>query len=131
MRVDRAIAAMRRDRTLLQRAQAIACTAARRWREDARIAPILAELEEYGRGAPLSSCPALGALFETGPGARDFAERFCAAQSAALVTRPLGELWRSDLDLGGIPLTGEVLWMAAALGVMALALAVTRAVEEF
>ena len=52
-------------------------------------------------------------------------------QSAALVTRPLGELWRSDLDLGGIPLTGEVLWMAAALGVMALALAVTRAVEEF
>ena len=57
--------------------------------------------------------------------------RRASQQSTALVTRPLGEFWRPDLDLGGIPLTGEVLWMAAALGVMALALAVTRAVEEF
>ena len=84
MRVDRTIAAMRADRSVLQRAQAIACAAAGRWREDARVAPILAELAEYGRGAPLSSCPALGGLFETGSGARDFAERFCQAQSAAL-----------------------------------------------
>jgi len=84
MRVDRTIAAMRADRSALQRAQAIACAAASRWREDARIAPILAELDEYDRGAPLSSCPALGALFETGAAALELAERFCAAQSSAL-----------------------------------------------
>ena len=52
-------------------------------------------------------------------------------QSTTLVTERLDSLWRSSLGMGGTPLSGEVLWMAAALGVMALALAVTRAVEEF
>ncbi len=32
---------------------------------------------------------------------------------------------------GGLPLGGEAMWMAAALGVMALAFAVTRASQEF
>ena len=52
-------------------------------------------------------------------------------RSASLLTTGLGELWSSATGYAAIPLTGEVLWMAAALGVMALALAVTRAVEEF
>lgn len=92
MRTHRTIAAMRRDRSVLQRAQAIACAAARRWREDVRIAPILAELEEYGRGAPLSSCPALAALFAPGRAARDLAEGFCHDQAAALAAERFAQI---------------------------------------
>lgn len=84
MRVDRTIAAMRADRTALQRAQAMAGAAAQRWRENARVAPILAELAEYGRGAPLSSCPALAALFERGADAGEFASGFARIQAQAL-----------------------------------------------
>ena len=84
MRTHRPVAAMRRDRSVLQRAQATACAAAKRWREDVRIAPFLAELDEYGRGAPLSSCPALAALFAPGRAARDLAARYCHEQAAAL-----------------------------------------------
>lgn len=84
MRVDRTIAALRTDRTALQRAQAVACAAAQRWREDARVAPIIAELAEYGSGAPLASCPALAALFEGGPAAAGFAHDFARIQAQAL-----------------------------------------------
>ena len=52
-------------------------------------------------------------------------------KSASLLTSGLGDLWNSATGYAAMPLSGEVLWMAAALGVMALALAVTRAVEEF
>ena len=54
-----------------------------------------------------------------------------SVQSTGLLTQRLDDFWRSSLDLGAMPLSSEVLWMAAALGVMALAFAVTRAVEEF
>ena len=54
-----------------------------------------------------------------------------SAQSTSLLTQRVDDFWRSSLSLGAMPLSSEVLWMAAALGVMALALAVTRAVEEF
>lgn len=37
----------------------------------------------------------------------------------------------SGEGLSALPLGGEVIWMAAALGVMALAFAITRAIEEF
>lgn len=84
MRVDRTIAAMRADRKALQRAQAKAAAAAQRWRENARVAPILAELVEYGAGAPLSTCPALAALFERGEDASEFANGFARMQAQAL-----------------------------------------------
>ena len=51
-------------------------------------------------------------------------------QSAGLLNQRFDSLWRSSVDFASMPLSGEVLWMAAALGVMALAFAVTRAVEE-
>jgi hypothetical protein len=92
MRVDPEIAAMRRDRTVLQRAQAAARAAAGRWREDARVAPILAELGEFGRGAPLSSCPALARLFGPGDAAQDFAAGFCRAQAEALAAERFAQL---------------------------------------
>lgn len=84
MRVGPTIGAMRHDRTVLRRGQAAACAAAGRWRQDAGVAPTLAELEEYGRGAPLSSCPALARLFGPGAAADDFADGFCLAQCGAL-----------------------------------------------
>jgi hypothetical protein len=84
VRVDRTIAARRDDRRALQRSQALACAAAQRWREDVRVEPILAELREFGRGAPLSACPALAALFEAAPEAGDFAAAFCRSQVQAM-----------------------------------------------
>jgi len=52
-------------------------------------------------------------------------------RSAGLMTDGLEDAWRAGSDLAALPMSGEVLWMAAALGVMALAFALTRAVEEF
>jgi hypothetical protein len=52
-------------------------------------------------------------------------------EASGMMTRQLDELWRAGAGYGAMPVTGEVVWMAAALGVMALVFAVTRAVEEF
>ncbi|HYG26538.1 MAG TPA: hypothetical protein VD906_06505, partial [Caulobacteraceae bacterium] len=57
--------------------------------------------------------------------------REASRASTDALTLRWDSLWRSSLDAAAMPLSGEVMWMAAALGVMALALAVTRAVEEF
>lgn len=51
-------------------------------------------------------------------------------QTAAL-TGGIDSLMKTGGNLSTLPFGGEVVWMAAALGVMALAFAVTRAVEEF
>lgn len=86
MRIDRTIAAMRADRAIQRRAQAIAGRLAARWRDNVRIAPVLAQLADFGRGSPLSRCPALAALFEPGEAAAELAESFCGFQSEALRT---------------------------------------------
>ena len=52
-------------------------------------------------------------------------------ESTRLVDRGLSGLSDLQGSLNTLPLGGEVVWMAAALGVMALAFAITRAVEEF
>jgi hypothetical protein len=52
-------------------------------------------------------------------------------ESAQLVGRGLSGLSSLEGMINTLPLGGEVVWMAAALGVMALAFAITRAVEEF
>jgi hypothetical protein len=71
----------------------------------------------------------IGAMQMVGSGLGFQLEK-ASEQSAGLVTEQLGGWWRSGVDLASMPLSGEVLWMAAALGVMALAFAATRAVEE-
>lgn len=48
------------------------------------MAPILAELCEFGRGAPFAACPTLAALFEGGTLAGDFAAAFCRSQVEAM-----------------------------------------------
>ena len=64
-------------------------------------------------------------------GAQGVKVEAASRKSASLLTSGLGDLWNSATGYAAMPLSGEVLWMAAALGVMALAFAVTRAVEEF
>ncbi|HEX6866578.1 MAG TPA: hypothetical protein VF122_05040 [Caulobacteraceae bacterium] len=52
-------------------------------------------------------------------------------RSTSLMTAGFDDIVRASSDLTALPVGGEVLWMAAALGAMALAFAITRAVEEF
>jgi len=52
-------------------------------------------------------------------------------RNATAFTDSINGLVRTGENLSALPFGGEVLWLAAALGVMALAFAVIRAVEEF
>jgi len=52
-------------------------------------------------------------------------------RNAAAFSDNVTGLVRAGENLSALPFGGEALWMAAALGAMALAFAVTRAVEEF
>lgn len=52
-------------------------------------------------------------------------------RQAVIFTSGMSDLVKTSENLSALPVGGEVMWMAAALGVMALAFAVTRAVEEF
>ncbi|MFZ5668530.1 MAG: hypothetical protein ACOY4K_03465 [Pseudomonadota bacterium] len=60
---------------------------------------------------------------------------FTAGEATERKALALGDgvsgLFRAGEALGGLPFGGEAMWLAAALGAMALAFAVTRAVEEF
>jgi len=52
-------------------------------------------------------------------------------ESTRMIDRGFRSLSNLQGNLDTLPLGGEVVWMAAALGVIALAFAITRAVEEF
>ena len=52
-------------------------------------------------------------------------------RNTAAFTSSFNGLMRTGENLSALPFGGEALWLAAALGAMALAFAVTRAVEEF
>lgn len=52
-------------------------------------------------------------------------------RNSAAVSSSVSGLMRAGENLTALPFGGEALWLAAALGAMALAFAVTRAVEEF
>lgn len=52
-------------------------------------------------------------------------------RNATALTDSINGLVRTGENLSALPFGSEVLWLAAALGAMALAFAVTRAVEEF
>jgi hypothetical protein len=52
-------------------------------------------------------------------------------ESTRMLDEGISNISNLQGTLNALPLGGEVVWMAAALGVMALAFAITRAVEEF
>jgi hypothetical protein len=88
MRIDPAIAAMRRNPALQRRAQADMIAAGDAWRCEADVAPVLASLERYGAGAELADCAALLGALNTPP----LAESLCRRFVAALEQEPLGQL---------------------------------------
>jgi hypothetical protein len=53
-----------------------------------------------------------------------------SAQSGEMVTTRLGDLAAAHVLPGGLAVNGEVLWMSAALGVVAIGFAVTRVIRE-
>ena len=91
MRIDPAIAAMRRDPALQRRAQAAMLAAGDEWRREPPVAAVLRELEDFGAGAPLDACPALDAVFTLGDPASGLTGPLCRALAAVLEREPFGQ----------------------------------------
>ncbi|MEO6387225.1 MAG: hypothetical protein ABIT16_07325 [Croceibacterium sp.] len=98
MRIDRAIAEMRRDRTLQRRAQRRMKGADEAWRGLPQIAPVLADLERYGSGTALADCDALRNVF-CGDNALEIARSATDLFARELNANPLGLLpFRHSFD---------------------------------
>lgn len=54
-----------------------------------------------------------------------------ATEQAGAVGKAFNELLSASSNLGALPISPEVLWMTAGLGVLALGFAITRATQEF
>jgi hypothetical protein len=54
-----------------------------------------------------------------------------ATEQADAVSKAFSQVVSASSNLGALPISPEVLWMTAALGVMALGFAITRATQEF
>ena len=90
MRIDPAIAAMRRDPALQRRAQAAMIAAGEEWRREPPVAAMLAELERFGAGEPLEACPALDAMFTGRQAAGALAAALCRRFAAVLHQEAFG-----------------------------------------
>src|SRR5688572_11127511 len=90
MRLDPAIAALRRDRTPQRRAQAAMAAAGDAWRATSETRAVLADFDRYGEGAPLLSCPALLAVFTDRTSASGLAAVLVRELCRALTVEPLG-----------------------------------------
>jgi hypothetical protein len=90
VRVDPAIAALRRDRAPQRRAQAAMVAACDAWRDSPEAGPALAELGRYGTGATLASCPALNAIFAAGDSAPAFVGALVHGFCRTLAREPFG-----------------------------------------
>jgi hypothetical protein len=92
MRVDPAIAVLRRARAPQLHVQAAMYAVRDAWRRGARVAPVLEAFEAYGAGAPLTGCQALAELFSEGEAAERLIAGLCAALSGALAGEPFGQV---------------------------------------
>ena len=90
MRIDPAIAALRRDRAPQRRAQAVTAAACDAWRAAPEVRAMLAEFHCYAAGAPLASCPSLLALFADQDSAPALTTALTRALCAALAAEPFG-----------------------------------------
>lgn len=101
MRIDPAIAALRRDRAPQRRAQAAMLAACDAWRARREVRDLLADFARYGDGAPLEACPALFLPFTDGGAAPGLAAELVRALCAALAAEPLGHpVFRHGYDRG-------------------------------
>jgi hypothetical protein len=90
MRIDPAIAAMRRDPALQRRAQAAMIAAGDAWRREPPVADALAELARFGAGEPLEACPALDAVFTLGAAPDALTGSLCRRLAEVLAREPFG-----------------------------------------
>lgn len=86
------IASLRSDRAPQRRAQSAMEAAREAWRAETGAAELMAELERYGKGAPLGSCPQLENVF-TGQGEAErlmglLSQHYCAAIAANPIGHP-------------------------------------------
>lgn len=91
MRIDPAIAAMRRDPALQRRAQAALIAAGDEWRERPAVAALHADLARFAAGEPIEACPALDALFTGGGAASELVDGVCRRMTAVLEREPFGQ----------------------------------------
>jgi hypothetical protein len=91
MRVDPALAELRRERAPQRRMQAAMAAVRDTWRREARVAPIFEAFEAYATGTPLADCPELARLFAEGTAAEQFVAGLCRALAEALAHAPLGQ----------------------------------------
>lgn len=92
MRIDPVIAALRRDQAPQHRAQAALEKVRDGWRATARTGAVLAELEQYAAGVPLSENPVLDCLLGDSDEAREFVGALFAAFAQTLREHPLGHV---------------------------------------
>lgn len=90
MRIDPAIAALRRDRAPQRRAQAATATAVDAWRAVPEVRGVLADFERYAGGAQIEACPDLLAVFAEGDAAPAFVAPLVGTLCAALAAEPFG-----------------------------------------
>ncbi len=90
MRIDPAIAAMRRNPALQRRAQSAMIAACDEWRREANVQAMLADLANFGAGEPLEACPALDAVFTAGAVPDDLIAGLCRRLAGVLEREPFG-----------------------------------------
>ncbi len=88
MRIDPAIAALRRDRAPQRRAQAVSVAACDAWRAMPDVGGVLADFGRYGEGTPLECCPKLLALFADGDSTAGVMTALVRELCAALAAEP-------------------------------------------
>src|SRR5690606_9748966 len=91
MRIDPAIASLRRDPMIQRRARARMVAAVVGWRGEPEVAAVLAALERFGAGAPLRRCPDLHRLFAEALAAPGLAGGLCGRLAAELGREPFGQ----------------------------------------
>lgn len=92
MRIDEKLQALRGNRALQRQIQQRMDQALERWRGDPEVAPLLAQLDEYGAGASLDSLPALALALRSPDAARHLADGWCAAMVPELRREPLAQI---------------------------------------
>ena len=92
MRIDRAIEALRGDRSAQRLAQSALAESATGWRQGADVAPLLADLQRFGAGASLGECGALRSALTDLDMARRLTVGWVSAIGGTLADVPLGHV---------------------------------------
>jgi hypothetical protein len=92
MRIDPAIAAMRRDPSLQRRAQSAMIAAATDWWAEPERAALQRDLQAYSQGSPLDALGALAAPFTKRAAAAELVESFCLRFASALAVERFGQM---------------------------------------